>query len=157
MTRGRTPRQRHRAAPDPTTWARTIAASLPMHEAIGDDIMIKLHAAFADLQSGSADDDLFDRLAGAINIGIIRAEQIDALCVTPMLAARDALVRCDAIRGKHGRYGFDGPGLQAVAEALELYEQMLRNSTPKQMRAAMTLSIARMHKQVADERRELAA
>lgn len=142
----------YRTAANPTTWAAVIAASRTMEPAIGDDIMTKLHSAFDDLRHGSTDDELFDRLAGAINIGILRAEQIDALLVSPMLAARDALLRCDAIRGKHGRYGFDGPGLQAMAEALDVYEEIVRISTPAQMREAMTLSIARMHKQVAQER-----
>jgi hypothetical protein len=136
-------------APNPTTWAAVIGARQPMEEAVGDDIMTRLHSAFAELRSGSTDDDPFDRIAAAINVGIVRAEQIDELCVAPMLAARDALLRCDDIRGRHGRYGFDGPGLQATAAGLEVYEEMLRNSTPQQMREAMTASIARMRVQAA--------
>jgi hypothetical protein len=141
---------RHR---NPTAWAETILASQPMTEPVADGVMALLYSAFADLKAGSTDDGLFDRLAASINVGIIRAEQIDELCVQPMLAARDALMRCDDIHGRHGRYGFDGPGLQAMATGLEVYEEMVRNSTPAQMREAMTLSIARMHRQVADERK----
>ena len=70
-----------------------------------------------------------------------------------MLNARDALIRCDDIRGRHGRYGFDGPGLLAMAAGLELYEEMVRNSTPQQMREAMTASLARMRRQAAAESR----
>ncbi len=139
---------------NPTSWAATIAARRTMVPAVADGVMTKLHSAFADLRSGSTDDDLFDRLAAAINVGIVRAEQIDELCVPPMLAARDALIRCDDIRGKHGRYGFDGPGLQAMTTGLEVYEEMVRNSTPQQMREAMTASIARMNRQVRTEQRE---
>lgn len=143
---------REKVAPSPraTVW-QTIAAVQPMDDRIADDIAVKLHAAFADLRSGSTDDELFDRLAAAINVGILRAEQIDELCVAPMLAARDALIRCDEIRGKHGRYGFDGPGLQAMAAGLEVYEEMVRQSTPAQMREAMALSIKRMRKQAIEE------
>jgi len=136
-------------SPNPTTWAAVIAASQPMVESIGNDIMTKLHCAFDDLRNGSTDDDLFDRLAATVNVGVVRAEQIDELCVGPMLAMRDALLRCDAIRGKHGRYGFDGPGLQAMATGLEVYEEMVRHSTPQQMREAMTISIDRMRHQAA--------
>jgi hypothetical protein len=135
---------------NPTSWAATIAACQPMSKAVADDIMTKLHMAFTDLRNGSTDGDLFDRLAATVNVGIIRAEQIDPLCVGPMLAARDALVRCDEIMARHGRYGFDGPGLQAIAAGLEVYEEMLRNSTPQQMREAMSTSIARMNKQIAE-------
>jgi len=144
---------RRKAMPPPnrTTWAAVIAARQPMDSAIGDDIMTKLHSAFSDLRTGSTDDELFDRMAATVNVGVIRAEQIDELCVGPMLAMRDALLRCDAIRGKHGHYGFDGPGLQAMATGLEVYEEMVRNSTPQQMREAMTQSIERMRKQATAE------
>ncbi|MNY35119.1 hypothetical protein D3C86_1695040 [compost metagenome] len=102
--------------------------------------MTKLHDAFCQLRAGSIDDDMFDRLAACINVGLVRAEQIDPVCVAPMVAARDALIRCDGIRGRHGRYGFDGPGLQAVAAALDVYEEILRNSTPQQMAEAAGIS-----------------
>ena len=131
---------------NPTAWAATIAASRQTEPAVADDVMTKLHMAFADLKAGSTDDDLFDRLAVSINVGLLRAEQINEVCVQPMLAARDALIRCDDIRGRHGRYGFDGPGLQAIADGLDVYEEMLRKSTPQQMTAALYLSVERMRK-----------
>lgn len=140
-----------RRSANPTSWAETIAARQPMARAVADDVMAKLYSAFGDLKAGSTDDDLFDRLAAAINVGILRAEQIDPACVAPMLGARDALIRCDDIRGRHGRYGFDGPGLLAMAAGLEVYEEMVRNSTPQQMREAMTASLARMRRQAAAE------
>jgi hypothetical protein len=138
-----------RRGANPTSWAETIAARQPMARGVADDVMAKLYSAFGDLKAGSTDDDLFDRLAAAINVGIVRAEQIDQACVAPMLDARDALIRCDDIRGRHGRYGFDGPGLLAMAAGLEVYEEMVRNSTPQQMREAMTASLARMRRQAA--------
>lgn len=137
---------KHRAK-NPTTWAAAIAARQRMAPAVADDIMAKLYSAFGDLKAGSTDDDLFDRLTAAINVGIVRAEQIAPACVVPMLAARDALIRCDEIRGRHGRYGFDGPGLLAMAAGLEVYEEMVRKSTPQQMRETVTASIARMRRQ----------
>ena len=140
-----------RRVKNPTSWAETIAARQPTTRAVADDVMAKLYSAFADLKAGSTDDDLFDRLAAAINVGIVRAEQIDPACVAAMLDARDALIRCDDIRGRHGRYGFDGPGLLAMAAGLEVYEEMVRNSTPQQMRNAMTASLARMRRQAVAE------
>ncbi|WP_445287666.1 hypothetical protein [Variovorax atrisoli] len=138
-----------RRAKNPTTWANVIAARQQTPQAIADATMTKLYSAYADLKAGTTDDDMFDRVAAAINVGLIRAEQIDAACVAPMLEARDALIRCDAIRGKHGRYGFDGPGLRAMAAGLEVYEEMLRKSTPLQMRQALTASMERMRLQIA--------
>ena len=134
-----------------TAWAETIVQNRPTAPHLADQAMAKLYSAFADLKAGSVDHDLFDRLASAINIGMIRAEKIDPLCEQPMLAARDALIRCDAICNRHGRYGFDGPGIQAVATGLEVYEEILRKSTPAQMNAALHESRLRMEAQVAAE------
>jgi len=125
---------------NPAIWEQLIAARQDTPAETVTEAMTKLHDAFCQLRAGSTDDDMFDRLAACINVGLVRAEQIDPLCVTPMVAARDALMRCDGIRGRHGRYGFDGPGLQAMVAALELYEEMLRNSTPQQMAEAAGIS-----------------
>jgi len=140
-----------RRTKNPTAWAQAIAASRPMEPSVADEALARLHSAFADLRSGSTDDEIFDRVAMAINTGMVRAEQIDELCVQPMLAARDALLRCDAIRGRNGHYGFDGPGLQAMVAGLEVYEEMLRKSSPAQMQEAMRVSIHRMRQQRAQE------
>jgi len=146
--------KRHPRVPhvNPAVWAQLIAARQDTHPETVTEVMTKLHDAFCRLRDGSTDDDLFDRLASCINVGLIRAEQIDAVCVTPMVAARDALIRCDGIRGRHGRYGFDGLGLQAVVTALDVYEEMLRNSTPQQMADAATTSYNITLRQAAAER-----
>lgn len=138
-----------RSFKDHTAWVGVLAARQQTAEPVADDIMTKLHSAFKDLRAGSTDDDLFDRLAAAINVGLLRAEQIAPACVDAMLAARDALIQCDEIRGRHGRYGFNGPGLASMVAGLDLYEEMVRKSTPQQMRMAMTASLKRMRSQVA--------
>ena len=147
--------KRHPRVPhvNPAVWAQLIAARQDTHPETVTEVMTKLHDAFCRLRDGGTDDDLFDRLASCINVGLIRAEQIDAVCVTPMVAARDALIRCDGIRGRHGRYGFDGPGLHAMTAGLEVYEEMLRNSTPQQMaEAAATSYHLTLHQAAAEQR-----
>lgn len=99
LTMSRNKRVRHVS---PTSWAETIAARQPMARAVADDVMAKLYSAFGDLKAGSTDDDLFDRLAAAINVGIVRAEQIDQACVAPMLGARDAQI--DFCMGKESSF-----------------------------------------------------
>jgi len=139
---------------NPTTWAETIVASRPTEPEVATETMAKLYSAFADMKAGGSDGETFDRLASAVNVGMIRAEEIDPVCVQPMLAARDALIHADEIMGRHRRYGFDGPGLQAMAAGLEVYEEILRNSTPNQMAEAARESRRRMQRQVAQEGRE---
>ena len=139
---------------NPATWAMLIAARQDTHPSTANEVMLKLHDAFCQLKAGTTDDDFFDRLAACVNVGLVRAEQIDPVCVAPMVAARDALIRCDGIRGRHGRYGFDGPGLHAMTAGLEVYEEMLRNSTPQQMAEAAATSYNLTLRQAAAEQRE---
>jgi hypothetical protein len=135
----------------PATFGALIAARQAQTLAKGDDIMTKLYSAYADLKAGSNDDDLFDRIAATFNTVLVRAEQVDELCLPPLHAARDALIRCDAIRGRHGRYGFDGLGIQAMAAGLEVCEEIVRKSTPQQMRDALAEAIARSAHQLSME------
>ena len=141
--------QQSRAAvyvtPSRTTWAAVVIASRATDSGVATSVAIKLQDAFRQLCDGSTDDDLFDRLASAINIGLIRAEKIDPLLETSLLAGRDALVECDGIRGRHGRYGFTGPGMAAMRTALDDYESIVAASTPHLMQAAIDESIRRMH------------
>ena len=135
----------------PAMVAVAVAARQAHSIPAGDDIMTKVYSAFVDLKTGSTDDDLFDRLSTHLNTVMVRAEQIDELCLVPLHAAADALRRCDAIRGRHGRYGFDGPGLQAMAAGLQVCEEIPRNSSPRQMSDAFIESLARIRRQVAAE------
>lgn len=130
--------------PDRTAWAATLIRSSETDTGVALDIAIKLADAFNALRAGSTDDDLFDRLAAAVNVGLIRAEQIDPLLEQTMLAARDALVACAGIHARHGRYGFRGPDLQAMTDALEAYDAIVRASTPHQMQAALDESLRRI-------------
>lgn len=135
-------RRKYQAAS--TAWAYAIAANQEMDQAHATSIMVLIRTAFERLKSGAGEDDDFDRLAVSINVGIVRAEAIDPLAVTYMLQGRDALIEADRIMGEHGRYGFTGPALIAIGEALDLYEQILRKSTPRQMELAANESARQM-------------
>jgi hypothetical protein len=145
MTRKRT-RRKHKPGMD---LYQVIAASSPFPPGELARIMVKVHDAFAHLSAGGADDDLFDRLAGVVNVGAIRTEQIggseEALAV--FRRAGEALTHADDIRGRHGRYGFTGPGLEAMKDAIALYEEILKASTPLQMHKAQLECIQRMRAQ----------
>jgi len=52
-------------------------------------------------------------------------------------AGQDAMRRCLARYEEHKRLVLDGPGMQHVRQALDIHEEILRNSTPKQMMDAM--------------------
>jgi hypothetical protein len=121
-----------------------LAANSEQPEANANRIMLTLRVAFEKLKSGTEDHDQFDRLAAAINVGLIRAEPIDPLAEKTMAAGVQAMMACGCIFERHGRYGFTGPDLLAMNDALDLYENILRLSTPKQMLDALDVAAARM-------------
>lgn len=129
MTRKRTNRQ-YRPRLNPLDG---IAACQPFPEAEITRILIKVHSAFEAVRTGGTDVDQFDRLAAVLNVGMVRSEAIGEVGVEVFKAAQAALMEADALYGRHGRYGFTGPGLEAMKEAIALYEQLLRLSTPLQM------------------------
>lgn len=100
--------------------------------------------AFESLRTGHGEEGDFHTLAGAVNVAMVRAEVIDLLAEQTAITARDALMRCLQRHQTTGRWGFDGPALQDIPPALDLYEQLLALSTPQQMQDAMTETIRRM-------------
>lgn len=112
-----------------------ITASTPFPDAEVQRIMLNVYAAYDELVAGRGTDEHFNRIAVVLNIGVIRAEDggNGAPAVAVFKDAQQALMECDALQARHGRYGFTGPGLQAMREALILYEDILRASTPLQM------------------------
>ena len=113
-----------------------------------DDELAKLQTpvrlAYERMRTGGAQDDDFNDLACAMNVCMVRGEDIDPLCVETAQRAQDALMRTHARHAATGRWGFDGPALQDIPVAIDLYEQMLALSTPEQMHTAMRETLTRM-------------
>jgi hypothetical protein len=68
------------------------------------------------------------RLREAFDEGLRRAGAMDEFEEVTMQAGIEALTRCAAIFQRHQRYGFHGPDLVAVSDAVDLYEGILRIS-----------------------------
>lgn len=126
------------------SWFEVIAArqSFPTEDA--DLIMVRVNDAFGQVAAGSADDDLFDRLAAMLNVGLIRCEEIGRAGVEVFLSGQQALMEADGLRARHGHYGFTGPGLGAMRGAIALYDEILRASTPVQMASALEECVRRI-------------
>ncbi len=113
-------------------------------------MMVALRMRFERLQRGDGDDSDFATLSDMVNIGLVRSEVLgDArtndAAVGVFKAAGEALLECARIRDRHEKYGFAGPGIVAMKDALETYEQILTLSTPLQMRKAAKEADARLH------------
>ena len=129
---------------DPGAWIKVIARNQEQPEWNADQIMVKIRTAFELLKTGHATDAHFDRVAGAMNIGMLRAELIDPLVEHTMQAGIEAMYGCAGIHERHGRYGFTGQGLLAMNDAIDLYGEILRQSTPRQMEDAKDAAYRRV-------------
>jgi hypothetical protein len=134
---------------NPMASVHVLAANTEQPKENADRIMVAIRLAFEKLKIGSAGMDEFDRLSAAINVGLIRAELIDPLAEETMVKGVGALMRCADIHSRHGKFGFTGPDLELMNDAVDLYEGILRLSTPKQMLDALDVAARRMREQLA--------
>ena len=98
---------------------------------------IKTREAFSRLKDGSADDHDFDRVAVALNLAKVRAMSIDEGLANMLERAQGAMTETRARKERTGRWGFDGPGLVAVSEAMDAHEPIVDASSPLQMKHAL--------------------
>lgn len=131
---------------EPASWAAAIASSQPFTEAQATGIVNLVRIAWQRLREGTAEADHFIRIGCCINVASVRAEEIGSNTdvLASLAAAGAALVDCQDRRDRLGRYGLTGPGLQAVGAAIDVYEQVLRASSPKQMQLAEREVIRRL-------------
>lgn len=136
--------QGHLSVTDPCAGLRLLGMAAPLPNGAVVDTALRVRSAYEALRDGSGDDDDFHTLAGALNISLIRAEDIDELAADIVIDAQVALMACLARKQRGLRYGFDAAGLATIPHALDLYEQILSNSTALQMQAALNEAARRM-------------
>lgn len=134
MTRKKNTRMANRRrAADPLSWAYAIAGNWDMDGGHATKIENHVRLAYQLLREGHGTADQFDTVACALNVAMVRAEKIGQPVVDAIKAGAFALVECD--RGD-GRFTFTGPGILAMNAAVDLYADLLRESTPRQMQEA---------------------
>jgi hypothetical protein len=156
-TKKRQPRRRWEASP--TAPLRALVGSMPFDEAEQTKLQLPGHMAYEALRTGKASDEAgdFDTLAIIANVCLIRAEQIDRdarrdgravsdadFLVPVVREAQEALMRIKARSIRTGRMVATGPELQALATMLDIHDQLVANSTPRQMELALREVARRM-------------
>lgn len=101
------------------------------------DDLIRIEEAYGRIKNGTGTEKDADRLSIAINLAKLRAMDIDMALADMVEAGQNAMQRCIDRYATHKRLLLDGPGLQEVRTALDAHEEILRNSSPKQMLDAM--------------------
>lgn len=130
---------------DPNAMFRVIQGSRPYRDAnpnAATNIMVKLRLALqrlSDMATPADDIQDHDELMHAMAVALVRSHEIagsDNPCKEPLMEGVQALQRASERRGRTGRWGLDGPGIQALREAVDIYEEILMESSPKQMQKA---------------------
>lgn len=116
---------------------RALQLSRPFAEGETTTEHLKTRAAFERLCTGGADEGDFDRVAMAMNLGKVRAADIDEQLVALFDRAQDAMVRVKTRYLRCNHFAFDGQGLQVMTEAMDVHEQVTDASSPLQMREAL--------------------
>lgn len=113
-----------------------LANAMPHEPGEKTEEHIKTRAAFDRLRDGTADTDDFDHVAMTINMAKVRALEIDATLADMLERGQDAMQRCKDRYFRMRRFGFDGPGLMEVTDAIDATESIIDASSPLQMRHA---------------------
>lgn len=102
---------------------------------------VKTRVFFDRLCDGSASLDDFDHVGMVINMCKIRAIEIDATLADMLERAQDAMTECQARYRRLGRFGFTGPELTHMRDAIDACEAIIDASSPLQMRSARRIAI----------------
>ena len=137
-------KRRARKAADPMAMYKLLARVRPFDEDEAAEVATPTRIAFERLRTGAGTQDDFDHLATSANVCMIRAESIHQDCVQVAKAMQQALVDCKTRYVRIARFGFTGPELAAIAEGLDLYDQIVALSTPEQLTTAVRKQDARI-------------
>ena len=128
---------------DPKTMLRLVSKVQPFTSEELVLLETPVRVAWESLRTGRGEESDFHTLAAAVNVALIRAEDIDPLAVEVCTRAADAMMAVwDRFQRKRV-WGVDHLTLSHLPTCIDLYEQVLELSTPLQMQAAMNEAIQR--------------
>jgi hypothetical protein len=124
---------KHRYQADPGSMYKLMAKLQPFTRDEVSTLVVPARTAFEKLRNGVGTEDDFNTICGAINVTIVLAEKIDPFAEQIAIAARDASNRTLQRHRRIGKWGFDGVGLEAIYNALDLHDQAIALLTPLQV------------------------
>jgi hypothetical protein len=130
---------------DPKAMLRLVSKVQPFTEGEIVALETPVRLAWESLKTGKATEADFHTLAGAVNVALVRSEDINPLAVEVCNRAAEALMSVWARFQRSRVWGVDYLALNHLPTAIDLYEQLLELSTPMQMQEAMNTTIKRMN------------
>lgn len=113
------------------------ATTLKRHQVYEPGAMLKefniIRAAFERLRNGAGSIEDADEVGFAMNVGLIRALDIDSSLTQTIHSGQMAIVRMGDRHRRGLALGFDAQGLRDLPEALDAYLAIVEASTPQQM------------------------
>jgi hypothetical protein len=113
-----------------------IVNSKPIDYSDATTLANRIRTAYEALKNGSSDIQDYDRVAWALNVAYERAKEIDDRLTQIVGVVGDVLEKARERFDRYGRFGFAGDELQAMNRGMDVYEEILRNSSPRQMHDA---------------------
>ncbi|MBC7680753.1 MAG: hypothetical protein H7172_00330 [Ferruginibacter sp.] len=101
------------------------------------EVMVTTRKSFQAFIDRTAVRQDYDQLATAVSVAMVAAERIDVQVVDVCVPGVAAIGRAYERHIKTGQWGLDGPAKAEIADALDIYEQMMALMTGGQMHNAM--------------------
>lgn len=127
---------------DPLSSVNVLALHAPIPEKAMLAVTMPARLAFEKLRTGCGEEDDYHTLYAAAQICLARVANTDMLDI-----AESAVHAMGRVWGRFqaGKaFGFDADGLRCLTDMLDLYDELNRKSTPKQMMDAMRVAAKRM-------------
>lgn len=118
---------------------------IPMAQQYSDDefrrLSLNARLAWHKLANGMGTQDDFDMLATCLNVAAVMAADIDELALDVLDRGMTAMVAMKERYMRLGRFGADADALQAMPHALNVHDEIIKNSTPLQTVTALRTSM----------------
>lgn len=108
------------------------------------EVMVATRKSFEAMIYRTAVREDFDQLATAVNVAVVAGERVDERVAQACQPALQALMRVLERHNKTGQWGLDGPAKAEIADALDIYEQVMALMTGGQAHNAMVEVMRRM-------------
>lgn len=128
--------KRRRWAADPHATARRFGVGTTFPPEAQSTMTLPVRIAFERVRTGAGTADDFDHLTSAASMGYLCLDGKDPHAQEVFTRAEHALERMLQRHHAQQRWGLDGPGLQAVADMLPVYEQLASLVMPSEILAA---------------------
>ena len=132
---------------DPLAALRTLSGNTKFTEAELTQLLIPPRLSIEAIRYGKGKPDDFDTLAVIVNTTLVRCEQIpgdNTAALDVCYDAMNALMEMQARAVRTGKIGFGIGEMDAIVGAVDLHDQIARESTMKQMADALKEVLKRL-------------